>query len=78
LRKGQDFPEGVINVLTTLDLAAEMEEEFCKNKLVRKLSITGSTRVGKLLAEQCAQSLTKLTLELGGNSPFIVFDDARL
>lgn len=72
------FPKGVINVVTTLDLVAEVGEELCKNKLVRKLSFTGSTRVGKLLAQQCAQSLTKLTLELGGNSPFIVFDDAKL
>ena len=72
------FPKGVINVVTTLDLVAEVGEELCRNKLVRKLSFTGSTRVGKLLAQQCAQSLTKLTLELGGNSPFIVFDDAKL
>ena len=72
------FPKGAINVITTLDLVAEVGEELCKNKLVRKLSFTGSTRVGKVLAEQCAQSLTKLTLELGGNSPFIVFDDAKL
>jgi succinate-semialdehyde dehydrogenase/glutarate-semialdehyde dehydrogenase len=72
------FPKGVINVVTTLDLVAEVGEELCKNKLVRKLSFTGSTRVGKILAQQCAQSLTKLTLELGGNSPFIVFDDAKL
>jgi succinate-semialdehyde dehydrogenase / glutarate-semialdehyde dehydrogenase len=72
------FPKGVINVITTLDLVAEVGEELCKNKLVRKLSFTGSTRVGKVLAQQCAQSLTKLTLELGGNSPFIVFDDAKL
>jgi succinate-semialdehyde dehydrogenase/glutarate-semialdehyde dehydrogenase len=72
------FPKGTINVVTTLHLVAEVGEELCKNKLVRKLSFTGSTRVGKLLAQQCAQSLTKLTLELGGNSPFIVFDDAKL
>ena len=72
------FPKGAINIVTTLDLVAEVGEELCKNELVRKLSFTGSTRVGKLLAQQCAQSLTKLTLELGGNSPFIVFDDAKL
>jgi succinate-semialdehyde dehydrogenase/glutarate-semialdehyde dehydrogenase len=72
------FPKGAINVITTLNLVGEVGEELCKNKLVRKLSFTGSTRVGKLLAQQCAQSLTKLTLELGGNSPFIVFDDAKL
>jgi succinate-semialdehyde dehydrogenase / glutarate-semialdehyde dehydrogenase len=72
------FPKGTINVITTLDLVAEVGEKLCKNKLVRKLSSTGSTRVGKLLIQQCAQGLTKLTLELGGNSPFIVFDDAEL
>lgn len=72
------FPRGSINVVTTLNLVAEVGEELCKNKLVRKLSFTGSTRIGKLLAEQCSQSLTKLTLELGGNSPFIVFEDAKL
>jgi succinate-semialdehyde dehydrogenase / glutarate-semialdehyde dehydrogenase len=78
LAKEAGFPKGAINVVTTLDLVAEVGEELCKNKLVKKLSFTGSTRVGKLLAQQCAQSLTKLTLELGGNSPFIVFDDAKL
>jgi succinate-semialdehyde dehydrogenase/glutarate-semialdehyde dehydrogenase len=72
------FPKGVINVVTTLDLVAEVGKELCTNKLVKKLSFTGSTRVGKLLAEQCAGSLKKLSLELGGNSPFIVFDDAKL
>ncbi len=72
------FPKGSINVVTTLNNVAEVGEELCKSKLVRKLSFTGSTRVGKLLAEQCAQSLKKLSLELGGNSPFIVFDDAKL
>ena len=72
------FPKGTINVVTSLHLVAEVGEELCNSKLVRKLSFTGSTRVGKWLAQQCAQSLTKLTLELGGNSPFIVFDDAKL
>ena len=72
------FPKGTINVITTLDLVAEVGKELCENKMVRKLSFTGSTRVGKLLASQCASSLKKLSLELGGNSPFIVFDDAKL
>ncbi|KAM0716639.1 hypothetical protein Q7P37_008084 [Cladosporium fusiforme] len=72
------FPKGTINVVLTLDKVAEVGEAFCKSKLVRKLSFTGSTRVGKLLARQCANNLTKLSLELGGNSPFIVFDDAKL
>ncbi|KAL2796302.1 Aldehyde/histidinol dehydrogenase [Aspergillus keveii] len=72
------FPKGAINVITTLNNVAEVGEALCKSKLVRKLSFTGSTRVGKLLAQQCSQNLTKLSLELGGNSPFIVFDDAKI
>jgi succinate-semialdehyde dehydrogenase / glutarate-semialdehyde dehydrogenase len=64
--------------VTTLNLVAEVGQELCTNKLVKKLSFTGSTRVGKLLAQQCAGSLKKLSLELGGNSPFIVFDDAKI
>ncbi|RSM15531.1 hypothetical protein CDV31_004967 [Fusarium ambrosium] len=72
------FPTGCINVITTLDLVAEVGETLCTSKLVRKLSFTGSTRVGKLLASQCSSNLTKLSLELGGNSPFIVFDDADM
>lgn len=72
------FPKGSINAITTLNTVAEVGDALCKNSLVRKLSFTGSTRVGKLLAAQCADSLKKLTLELGGNSPFIVFDDAKM
>ncbi|KAM5347502.1 hypothetical protein ACJ41O_010507 [Fusarium nematophilum] len=72
------FPKGSINVITTLDLVAEVGKALCTHKAVRKLSFTGSTRVGKLLASQCSANLTKLSLELGGNSPFIVFDDADL
>ncbi|KAL3464261.1 Aldehyde/histidinol dehydrogenase [Aspergillus heterothallicus] len=72
------FPKGAINVVTTLNNVAEVGEALCKSKFVRKLSFTGSTRVGKLLAQQCSQNLTKLSLELGGNSPFIVFDDAKI
>lgn len=78
LAKEAGFPKGTINVVTTLNQVAEVGEALCKNKLVRKLSFTGSTRVGKLLASQCSQSLKKLSLELGGNSPFIVFDDAKV
>ena len=78
LAKEAGIPKGAFNVVTTLDGVAEVGEELCRNKLVRKLSFTGSTRVGKILASQCADSLKKLTMELGGNSPFIVFDDAKL
>ncbi|EXJ87241.1 succinate-semialdehyde dehydrogenase (NADP+) [Capronia epimyces CBS 606.96] len=78
LAREAGFPKGTINVITTLNLVAEVGEALCKNKLVRKLSFTGSTRVGKLLASQCSGTLKKLSLELGGNSPFIVFDDAKI
>lgn len=72
------FPKGTINVITTLNGVSEVGKALCESKLVRKLSFTGSTRVGQLLAAQCSHSLKKLSLELGGNSPFIVFDDAKL
>lgn len=72
------FEGGVVNVLTTLEGVGEVGRTLCEDRRVGKVSFTGSTRVGKLLARQCAESLTRLTLELGGNSPFIVFDDARL
>ena len=78
LAKEAGFPEGTINVVTCLKNVAEVGKALCESKLVRKLSFTGSTRVGQLLAAQCAHSLKKLTLELGGNSPFIVFDDAKV
>ena len=72
------FPKGSINVITSLTTVAEVGEELCKNKNIHKLSFTGSTRVGKLLMQQCSGTLKKLSLELGGNSPFIVFDDAKM
>lgn len=78
LAKEAGFPKGAINVITTLNTVDEVGKALCESKLVRKLSFTGSTRVGKLLAAQCANNLKKLSLELGGNSPFIVFDDAKL
>ena len=72
------FPKGSINVITSLTTVAEVGEELCRNPIVHKLSFTGSTRVGKLLMQQSASTLKKLSLELGGNSPFIVFDDAKM
>lgn len=78
LAKEAGFPKGTINVITTLNTVDEVGKALCESKLVRKLSFTGSTRVGQLLASQCSHSLKKLSLELGGNSPFIVFDDAKL
>ncbi|WP_321355950.1 MULTISPECIES: NAD-dependent succinate-semialdehyde dehydrogenase [Pseudomonas] len=70
------IPAGVFNVLT--GLPAGVGGEMTGNPAVRKLSFTGSTRVGQLLMSQCASSIKRLSLELGGNAPFIVFDDADL
>ena len=73
------IPAGVFNVLTTdLENTPPLSEALCKHPLVKKVTFTGSTRVGKLVASHCAQGLKKVTLELGGNCPFIVFDDADL
>ncbi|KAF7194598.1 Glutarate-semialdehyde dehydrogenase [Pseudocercospora fuligena] len=72
------FAPGCINLITSLSTVAEVGEELCRNIKVKKVSFTGSTRVGKLLMKQCSDSLKKLSLELGGNSPFIVFDDAKI
>ncbi|CAN5908075.1 NAD-dependent succinate-semialdehyde dehydrogenase [soil metagenome] len=69
------FPPGVYNTVTTTE-NSEVGKELCENSKIRKLSFTGSTAVGKILMEQCAPTLKKLSLELGGNAPFIVFDDA--
>jgi succinate-semialdehyde dehydrogenase/glutarate-semialdehyde dehydrogenase len=69
----------VFNVLTTdLENTPSLSEALCKHPLVKKVTFTGSTRVGKLIAGHCALGLKKTTLELGGNCPFIVFDDANL
>jgi succinate-semialdehyde dehydrogenase/glutarate-semialdehyde dehydrogenase len=70
------IPSGVFNVIT--GEAVPIGGELTSNPVVRKLSFTGSTEVGRLLMRQCADTLKKLSLELGGNAPFIVFDDADL
>lgn len=70
------IPVGVFNVVT--GVAEMIGAELCENKTIRKLSFTGSTRVGRKLMAQCAPTIKKLSLELGGNAPFIVFDDADL
>ena len=72
------IPAGVINSVTALDNTPEIGEALCSSNVVRKISFTGSTRVGKLLMRQSSGSLKKLSLELGGNAPFIVFEDADL
>ena len=69
-------PKGVFNVIT--GDPKEIGPELTSNPIVRKLSFTGSTEVGKLLMAQCAGTVKKISLELGGNAPFIVFDDADL
>jgi succinate-semialdehyde dehydrogenase/glutarate-semialdehyde dehydrogenase len=69
-------PPGVFNVIT--GSAIEIGAELTSNPIVRKLSFTGSTETGKVLMAQCAATVKKLSLELGGNAPFIVFDDADL
>jgi succinate-semialdehyde dehydrogenase/glutarate-semialdehyde dehydrogenase len=70
------FPPGVLNVIT--GDARAIGGEMCANALVRKLSFTGSTEVGRLLMQQVAPTIKRISLELGGNAPFIVFDDADL
>ena len=71
------LPAGGLNIVTT-NRAPEVGGELTANPAVRKLSFTGSTAVGKLLMRQCAGTVKKVALELGGNAPFIVFDDADL
>ncbi len=70
------FPPGVLNVV--IGKASSIGSEMCANPTVRKLSFTGSTEIGRLLMRQVAPTIKKLSLELGGNAPFIVFDDADL
>ncbi|HVT52908.1 MAG TPA: NADP-dependent succinate-semialdehyde dehydrogenase [Dongiaceae bacterium] len=69
-------PAGIFNVVT--GSAREIGGEMTSNPIVRKLTFTGSTEVGKVLLAQCAQTIKKTSMELGGNAPFIVFDDADL
>jgi len=76
LARRAGIPAGVINVVTGNTRA--IGDELCGNAIVRKLTFTGSTEVGRLLMEKCAPTLKKLSMELGGNAPFIVFDDADL
>jgi len=71
------IPPGVLNIITT-NKAAEVGEVLTSSSVVKKLSFTGSTRVGKLLLEQCSKTVKKVSMELGGNAPFIVFDDADI
>lgn len=72
------IPPGVVNIVTSLENTAEVGETITGSEVVRKVSFTGSTNVGKLLMRQSSDTLKKLSFELGGNAPFIVFDDADL
>ncbi len=73
------IPKGVLNVITgAAHSSPAIGQELCANPIVRKLSFTGSTEVGRILMRQSADTIKKLSLELGGNAPFIVFDDADL
>ncbi|MFT5259742.1 MAG: succinate-semialdehyde dehydrogenase/glutarate-semialdehyde dehydrogenase [Saprospiraceae bacterium] len=71
------IPTGVMNIITSED-AIGVGEELTSSSVIRKVSFTGSTRVGKLLMQQGAATVKKMSLELGGNAPFIVFDDADI
>jgi succinate-semialdehyde dehydrogenase/glutarate-semialdehyde dehydrogenase len=70
------FPKGAVNVVT--GSAGEIGDELCANPLVKKITFTGSTEVGKLLIQKSASTVKKVSMELGGNAPFIVFDDADI
>ena len=71
------IPKGVFNIVTS-SRSSEVGKEFCENHAVRKLTFTGSTEVGRILLRQAADTVMKCSMELGGNAPFIVFDDADL
>jgi acyl-CoA reductase-like NAD-dependent aldehyde dehydrogenase len=73
------FPPGVLNVLpTSLENTPPLSEALCKHSLVKKVTFTGSTRVGTLIAGHCSGQLKKVVLELGGNCPCVIFDDADI
>jgi succinate-semialdehyde dehydrogenase/glutarate-semialdehyde dehydrogenase len=76
LARRAGVPAGVLNIVT--GSAAQIGAELTGNALVRKLSFTGSTEIGRQLMAQCARDIKKVSLELGGNAPFIVFDDADI
>ncbi|KAK7055367.1 succinate-semialdehyde dehydrogenase [Favolaschia claudopus] len=78
LARRAGVPDGVINVVTTLKNVAEVGKEMCESKIVKKVTFTGSTPVAKLLAGMAASTLKKVSIEAGGNAPFIVFGDADI
>lgn len=78
LARRAGVPDGVINVVTTHKNVAEVGKELCESKIVKKVSFTGSTPVAKMLAAMTASTLKKISIEAGGNAPFIVFGDADI
>ncbi|RMZ82868.1 hypothetical protein DV737_g1896, partial [Chaetothyriales sp. CBS 132003] len=76
LSRRAGIPKGVVNVITTLKNTIEIGQALTTDARVKKVSFTGSTNVGKILMKQASSTVKKLSFELGGNSPFIVFDDA--
>ena len=78
LAKRAGVPDGVLNVITCEKNLQAIGQELTTNPLIKKVSFTGSTRVGKILAKNAADTLKKMSLELGGNAPLIVFDDADI
>lgn len=75
LSRRAGIPPGVVNFVTALKNTTEVGETLTSSPIIKKISFTGSTNVGKLLMKQCSSTLKKLSFELGGNAPFIVFDD---
>lgn len=71
-------PKGVVNIVCSLKDTPEVGKALCASDVVRKISFTGSTRVGRLLMKQSSDTIKKLSLELGGNAPVLVFDDADI
>ena len=77
LAKEAGIPDGVLNIVAGKK-SSDIGKVMCESDIVRKLSFTGSTKIGKILMGQCAGTIKKVSLELGGNAPFIVFDDADI
>jgi succinate-semialdehyde dehydrogenase/glutarate-semialdehyde dehydrogenase len=67
------IPKGVLNIVTTHAHVKDVGKELSTNKDIRKVSFTGSTAVGKIIMELCASTMKRVSLELGGNAPFIIF-----
>jgi len=78
LARRAGVPDGVINIVTTDTNIKEVSREMCENKIVKKVTFTGSTPVAKLLYGMAASTLKKISIEAGGNAPFIIFDDANV